>query len=62
MVHFIVGPTVTISDNHPAMYMYLTLLHSEWPELHRVLAILSAIGLKVIIGKLIFGISVSVYT
>ena len=23
---------------------YLTLLHSEWPKLHRVLAILSAIG------------------
>ena len=25
----------------------LTLLHSEWPKLHRVLAILNAIGLKV---------------
>ena len=25
----------------------LTLLHSEWPKLYRVLAILSAIGLKV---------------
>ena len=25
----------------------LTLLHSEWPKLHRVLAILSATGLKV---------------
>ena len=24
----------------------LTLLHSEWPKLHRVLAILSAIGLS----------------
>ena len=24
----------------------LTLLHSEWPKLHRVLAVLSAIGLK----------------
>ena len=24
----------------------LTLLHSEWPKLHRVLAILSAIGLN----------------
>ena len=24
---------------------FLTLLHSEWPKLHRVLAILSAIGL-----------------
>ena len=23
----------------------LTLLHSEWPKLHRVLAILSAVGL-----------------
>ena len=27
----------------------LTLLHSEWPKLHRVLAILGAIGLKEII-------------
>ena len=26
--------------------LYLTLLHSEWPKFHRVLAILSAIGLK----------------
>ena len=26
--------------------LLLTLLHSEWPKLHRVLAILSAIGLK----------------
>ena len=26
--------------------LYLTLLHSERPKLHRVLAILSAIGLK----------------
>ena len=25
----------------------LTLLHSEWPKLHRVLAILSAIGLNI---------------
>ena len=25
---------------------HLTLLHSEWPKLHRVLAILSAIGLR----------------
>ena len=25
---------------------FLTLLHSEWPKLHRVLAILSAKGLK----------------
>ena len=24
----------------------LTMLHSEWPKLHRVLAILSAIGLR----------------
>ena len=26
----------------------LTLLHSEWPKLHRVFAILSAIGLKTV--------------
>ena len=26
--------------------LLLTLLHSEWPKLHRVLAILNAIGLK----------------
>ena len=26
--------------------MTLTLLHSEWPKLHRVLAILSAVGLN----------------
>ena len=35
------------------MEMYLiplTLLHSEWPKLHRVLAILSAIGLRKIIN------------
>ena len=25
----------------------LTLLHSEWPKLHRVLAVLSAIGLRI---------------
>ena len=29
-----------------AMNVCLTLLHSEWPKLYRVLAILSAIGLK----------------
>ena len=29
----------------------LTLLHSEWPKLHRVLAILSAKGLTVYIEK-----------
>ena len=28
------------------MGLLLTLLHSEWPKLHRALAILSAIGLK----------------
>ena len=32
----------TISDQG----RLLTLLHSEWPKLHRVLAVLSAIGLK----------------
>ena len=26
--------------------MSLTLLHSEWPKFHRVLAVLSAIGLR----------------
>ena len=31
-------------DNHS--YLILTLLHSEWPKLGRVLAVLSAIGLK----------------
>ena len=28
------------------VFSLLTLLHSEWPKLHRVSAILSAIGLK----------------
>ena len=28
------------------MFVPLTLLHSEWPKLHRVLAILSAVGLS----------------
>ena len=31
----------------------LTLLHSEWPKLHRVLAVLSAIGLNLISFTLI---------
>ena len=26
---------------------FLTLLHSEWPKLHRVLAVLSAVGLSI---------------
>ena len=30
----------------------LTLLHSEWPKLHRVLAVLSAIGLMIILREL----------
>ena len=33
--------------------LLLTLLHSEWPKLHRVLAVLSAIGLKEIISSAI---------
>ena len=28
----------------------LTLLHSEWPKLHRVLAVLSAVGLRMAIS------------
>ena len=36
------GRKTTMQHNH----MLLTLLHSERPKLHRVLAILSAIGLK----------------
>ena len=31
---------------YPFPFQYLTLLHSEWPKLHRVLAVLSAKGLK----------------
>ena len=31
--------------------LLFTLLHSEWPKLHRVLAILSAIGLKHIVAQ-----------
>ena len=45
----------------------LTLLHSEWPKLHEVLAILSAIGLNRydvryhgVINKLILGCSTCV--
>ena len=34
-------PAITVSSQTP----YLTLLHSERPKLHRVLAFLSAIGL-----------------
>ena len=33
----------------PKWDILLTLMHSEWPKLHRVLAFLSAIGLKEII-------------
>ena len=32
------------------VYNTLTLLHSEWPKLHRVLAFLSAIGLMLTSG------------
>ena len=28
------------------MGVHLILLHSEWPKLHRVLAVLSAVGLR----------------
>ena len=35
--------------------LLLTLLHSEWPKLHRVLAVLSAIGLKERISSLLLG-------
>ena len=31
--------------SYPETVASLTLLHSEWPKLHRVLAVLSAIGL-----------------
>ena len=31
------------------LFHILTVLHSEWPKLHRVLALLSAIGLKKIL-------------
>ena len=30
----------------------LTLMHLEWPQLHNVLAVLSAIGLIVLTGKI----------
>ena len=30
-------------------FLGLILLHSEWPKLHRVLAILSAVGLRDIV-------------
>ena len=32
----------------------LTLLHSEWPKLYGVLAILSAIGLKLLFLRILF--------
>ena len=32
------------------VFTLLTLLHSEWSKLHRVLAILSALGLKALVG------------
>ena len=37
------------------MGLILTLLHSEWPKLHRVLAILSVIGLKNLLQLHSFG-------
>ena len=43
------------------VYSYtLTLLHSERPKLHRVLAILSAIGLN-IVPQLLFQISTNLH-
>ena len=33
-------------DAQPGLFCSFTLLHSERPKLHRVLAVLSAIGLK----------------
>ena len=35
----------TLTSNTNKFQHHLTLLHSEWPKLHRVLAILSAKGL-----------------
>ena len=36
-----------VTDKRPLSYVLcLTLMHSEWPKLYRVLAILSAIGMK----------------
>ena len=36
---------ILINVENIILSSFLTLLHSEWPKLHRVLAILSAIGL-----------------
>ena len=36
------------------LFAFIILLHSEGPKLHRVMAVLSAIGLKVISVKILF--------
>ena len=45
-IHFVHA----FSSSAPA-HLTLTLLHSEWPKLHRVLAVLSAIGLNILSFK-----------
>ena len=37
---------VKVNENNSSFLLLLTLLHSEWPKLYGVLAILSAIGLR----------------
>ena len=39
--------TFLLSCSPRSQFFPLTLLHSEWPKLHRVLAVLSAVGLRV---------------
>ena len=48
--HFLWLPVCFLDNKKsPKRSLLLTLLHSEWPKLDRVLAILSAVGLKEII-------------
>ena len=50
-----VNTTVSILPRINFLFLVITLLHSEQPKLHRVLAILSAIGLRIIlISNLLF--------
>ena len=42
----VLNDTVEVNPPYIVPSLSLTLLHSEWPKLHRVFAVLSAIGLK----------------
>ena len=46
-----VGKFLKFNNNKDAFFylFFLTLLHSEWPKLHQVLAILSATGLIILL-------------